>query len=259
MTTQSQANQTTTRLEEVLLFGIGATAGILVGLLLLGLALVSGIRSETNLAQSLAPIAQGVVSWLRERLVSEATLMGWPLAADTSAYWYLSRAAGLVGYVLLWAATAWGLVVSTKVAKGLIAAPFSTSLHEFLSLGALAFAGIHALALLGDRYIDFGLVDIVYPFAAGYRPGWVGLGQLGFYLSLALTLSFYLRKRIGPKTWRTLHYLTFLAYVLVVVHSLASGTDASVLAVRAMYLGTGATIVFLIYYRLLSAGRKGSN
>jgi len=243
----------------MLLFGIGATAGILAGLLLLGLALVSGLRVDANLAQRVAPVAQGIVLWLYERLISEASLMGWPLTADTPAYWYLSRAAGLVGYVLLWAATAWGLVVSTKVAKGLIAAPFSTSLHEFLSLGALAFAGIHALALLGDRYIDFGLVDIVYPFAAGYRPGWVGLGQLGFYLSLALTLSFYLRKRIGPKTWRTLHYLTFLAYVLVVVHSLASGTDAGVLAVQAMYLGTGATIVFLIYYRLLSAGRKGSD
>jgi predicted ferric reductase len=141
----------------------------------------------------------------------------------------------------------------------LLPAPFSTSLHEFLSLGALAFSGIHALALLGDRYIGFGVVDIVYPFAAGYRPGWVGLGQLGFYLSLALTLSFYVRKRIGPKTWRSLHYLTFLAYALVVVHSLASGTDASALAVRAMYLGSGATIVFLIYYRLLSAGHKRSN
>jgi predicted ferric reductase len=185
--------------------------------------------------------------------------MGWPLTAETSGYWYLSRAAGLVGYLLLWAATAWGLVVSTKIAKGLIPAPFSTSLHEFLSLGALAFGGIHALALLGDQYIEFSLVDIVYPFAASYRPGWVGLGQLGFYLSLALTLSFYVRKRIGPKTWRTLHYLTFLAYALVVVHSLTSGTDTGALLVQAMYLGSGATIVFLIYYRLLSAGHKRSN
>jgi predicted ferric reductase len=259
MTNQSQVKSTTTRLEEVLLFGIGATGGILVGLLLLGLALVNGIRGEANLIQGLVPIVQGIVSWLYERLIGEASLMGWPLTAETSAYWYISRAGGLVSYVLLWAATAWGLVVSTKVAKGLIAAPFSTSLHEFLSLGALAFAGIHALALLGDRYIDFGVVDIVYPFAAGYRTGWVGLGQLGFYLSLALTLSFYVRKRIGPKTWRSLHYLTFAAYALAVIHSLTSGTDASVLAVRAMYLGTGAVIVFLIYYRLLSAGYRGRN
>jgi predicted ferric reductase len=235
------------------------TAGALVGLLVLGLALDNWIRGDTNLASSLTPLLEWIPLWLHERLISEASLMGWPLTAETSGYWYMSRAAGLTGYVLLWAATAWGLVVSTKVAKGLIAAPFSTSLHEFLSLGALAFSGIHALALLGDHYIEFGLVDIVYPFAAGYRPGWVGLGQLGFYLSLALTLSFYFRKRIGPKVWRSLHYLTFLAYAMVVVHGLTSGTDTSALPVQAMYLGTTATIIFLVYYRLLTTaqGRRG--
>jgi predicted ferric reductase len=157
---------------------------------------------------------------------------------------------------LLWAATVWGLIVSTKVAKGVIPAPFSTSLHEFLSLGALAFSGFHALVLLGDGYIDFGLVDIIYPFAASYRPGWVGLGQLGFYLGAALTLSFYVRRRIGTKTWRSLHYLTFLAYVLVLAHALTIGTDASEQLAQAMYLATVATIVFLIYYRLLASSQK---
>jgi predicted ferric reductase len=259
VTTRPQVKRTTVQLEDVLLFGMGATAAILGGLLLLELALVSWMRGGLNLATSLTPPLEWILLWLRERLINEASLMGWPLGADSSGYWYLSRAGGLVGYVLLWAATAWGLVVSTRVARGLIAAPFSTSLHEFLSLGALAFAGLHALALLGDRYIGFSLVNILYPFAASYRPGWVGLGQLGFYLSLALTLSFYIRKRIGYKTWRSLHYLTFLAYVLVVVHGLTSGTDASALAVQAMYLGTGATVVFLVYYRLLSAGHKSRN
>jgi len=259
LTTQSQANRATPRLEDLLILGIGLAAGALIALLALAFVLSNSLRADTRLADSLVPLTGWIPLWLREWAMNETALMGWPLAAGTSAYWYMSRAAGLVGYLLLWAATGWGLVISTKVIKGLISAPFATGLHEFLSLGALAFAGFHALVLLGDQYIDFSLVDIVYPFAAGYRPGWVGLGQLGFYLSLALTLSFYVRKRIGPKTWRTLHYLTFLAYVMVVVHSLTSGTDSSALAVRAMYLGTGATIVFLIYYRLLSAGQKRSN
>jgi hypothetical protein len=259
MTTQSQVKRTTVRLEDLLSFGIGVTAGALVGLLLLGLTLDNWIRVDSNLTNSLRPLLEWILLWLHERLVSEASLMGWPLTANTSAYWFISRAGGLVGYLLLWAATAWGLIVSTKVTKGLIPAPFSTSLHEFLSLGALAFSGVHALALLGDRYIEFGLADIVYPFAASYRPGWVGLGQLGFYLSLALTLSFYLRKRIGHKMWRSLHYLTFLAYVMVVVHSLASGTDSSALAVQVMYLGTTAAIIFLTYYRLLTTKQRRGN
>jgi hypothetical protein len=53
--------------------------------------------------------------------------------------------------------------------------------------------------------------------------------------------------------------LTFLAYALVVVHSLTSGTDTRALPVQAMYLGTGAVLVFLIYDRLFSIGQKRGN
>jgi predicted ferric reductase len=150
----------------------------------------------------------------------------------------------------------WGLATSTKVAKGLIAAPFAASLHEFLSLAALAFAGLHGLVLLGDRYMHFSLGNIIYPFAASYRPGWVGLGQLGFYLSVILVLSFYLRKSLGARTWRVLHYLTFLSYGLVVVHGVASGTDTSAIAVQVMYMITASAVVFLVYYRLLTSWVK---
>ena len=256
MTTQSQTNRTIFRLEDLMIFGVGMTAGTIIALLVLALALDSWLRGDFNLTNVIAPLWQSIPTWLRTWLIREVAQMGLPLAGETSAYWYMSRGAGLISYLLLWGAAVWGLLVSTKVAKDWIPAAFSVGLHEFLSLAALAFAGLHALALLGDRYIGFSLVDIIYPFAASYRPGWVGLGQLGFYLSAALTLSFYVRKRIGPKTWRSLHYFTFLAYTLVVVHSLTSGTDTRSLPVQAMYLGTGAILVFLIYYRLFSIGQK---
>jgi predicted ferric reductase len=236
---------------------IGASAGTVIGLLLIAWWLAGwldgGLRWINSGAFDIMSPA------LRDFLIHEASLMGWPLIGETSAYWYMSRGAGLVGYLLLWAATAWGLVISTKIAKGLVSAPVAASLHEFLSLGALAFAGLHALVLLGDEYIDFSLIDIIYPFAASYRPGWVGLGQLGFYLSAALALSFYLRRRIGPKTWRSLHYLTFLAFAMVLVHGLTSGTDASEPVVQLVYLLTTASIMFLIYYRLLAGGTGRNN
>jgi predicted ferric reductase len=231
-------------------------AGTLGALLLFGLLLSNALRIDTTLATSLSPMLAWVPPELRQNLIGEASLMGWPLAGETTAYWYMARAAGLLGYLLLWAATSWGLLVSTKVVKDLIAAPITVSLHEFLSLAALAFAAFHALILLGDRYINFSLIDIVYPFAASYRPGWVGLGQLGFYLSATLVFSFYIRKRIGHQVWRSLHYLTFLAYTMILVHGLTAGTDTGVLPVQAMYVATGLTIAFLIYYRLLTTKQK---
>jgi predicted ferric reductase len=258
MVTQTQTKHGTLRLEDILILAIGMTVGGLIALFLLGIVLDSWRRGNFNLGNSLASVWQWVPPAARAMLVNEASAMGWPLTGETSAYWYMSRAAGLLGYLLLWAATAWGLVVSTKVARGLVPAPFAASLHEFLSLAALAFSAFHALVLLGDHYIDLSLVDIIYPFAASYRPGWVGVGQLGFYLSAVLSLSFYVRKTISPKTWRKLHYLAFLTYGMVVVHSLASGSDTSALPVQIMYVGTGAAIAFLIYYRLFTVGQKRS-
>ncbi len=227
------------------------TAGGLIAFLLLGLGL-----NNLDLTHQLSPVWHWVPQAARQAIVKETALM-WPATVNTSAYWYMSRGAGLVSYMLLWATTAWGLLVSTKLAKGLIAASFSAGLHEFLSLATLSFAAFHGIALLGDHYINFNLMNIVYPFAATYRPGWVGLGQLGFYLTAALVLSFYVRKKVGPKAWRAVHYLGFPVYGLVLVHGITSGTDAGALPVQAMYLATGTAIVFLIYYRLLTLGNKG--
>ena len=190
MTSQTQTKPSILRQEELVALGIGVATGILGGLFLLGLVLDSELRRDSSLLNSMTAFVEWMSPWLRQILTNEATLMGWPLNAQTSAYWYMSRSSGLVGYLLLWGATAWGLIVNTKIAKGVVAAPFATSLHQFLSLSALAFAGLHALILLGDHYINFGLTDVVYPFAASYRPTWVGVGQLGFYLSATLILSF---------------------------------------------------------------------
>jgi sulfoxide reductase heme-binding subunit YedZ len=258
MVTQTQTKRGTSRLEDLLILTIGMTLGGLIALFLLGIVLDNWRRGNFNLGDGLVPLWGWIPPAAREMLINEASTMGWPLTGETAAYWYMSRAAGLMGYLLLWAGTAWGLLVSTKVAKGLVPAPFATSLHEFLSLTALAFSAFHALALLGDHYIDFNLIDIIYPFAASYRPGWVGVGQVGFYLSALLTLSFYVRKTISPKTWRKLHYLTFLTYGMVLVHGLTAGTDVSALPVQIMYVASGAAIVFLIYYRLFTVGQKRS-
>ena len=250
MTTQTQTNRTLSPLENFLILTIGVTGGGLIAFLLLGLGL-----NSLDLMHQLSPAWHWVPPAARQAIVTEAALM-WPAAAKTSAYWYMSRGAGLVSYVLLWATTAWGLLVSTKLVKGLVAAPFAAGLHEFLSLATLSFAAFHGLVLLGDRYINFSLIDVVYPFAATYRPGWVGLGQVGFYLTAALVLSFYVRKKVGPRTWRAVHFFTFPAYGLVLVHGITSGTDSSALPVQVMYLATGTAIVFLVYYRLLTLGNR---
>ena len=247
MTTQTQSKHTLLRWTNPDVLHLGIIAGEVAALLWVGLALAAGLHGRAGLFPAAGQLLSDEV----------ARIGGLLTAVDTPAYWYLSRGAGLVGYLLLWGSTIWGLVTTTKVAKGAVSGPFANGLHEFLSLAALGFGTLHALALLGDHYLNLSLANVIYPFAVtSYRPGWVGLGQLGFYLSIALAASFYVRKSIGPRTWRVLHYAAFLSYATVLVHGITSGTDSSTLPVQVIFVTTGTAVAFLVYYRLFTSRLK---
>ena len=94
---------------------------------------------------------------------------------------------------------------------------------------------------------------IVVPFAIGYRPLWTGLGIVGGYLAAILALSFYVRKRIGVRLWRRMHRFTVVVYVLALVHSLGSGTDASIPLVRDAMLASALPVLFLFALRVASS------
>jgi predicted ferric reductase len=240
-----------------LLVGLGVVAGGIVALL--GLWLWLNYRSDPT--HSLLAIASfNLAGWLpvswRVWLGQEAQVLGLPFRAETKAYWYMARAGGLVGYLLLWLSVVWGLALSTKIAEGLVAAPLAYSLHEFLSIGTVLFAAGHALVLLGDRYIGFNIFHLAIPFLAPYEPLWTGLGTMGLYLSAVLTGSFYLRKQLGQKVWRALHYLTFIAYGLALTHGVMAGSDSRLGLVQWMYISTGLCALFLVYYRLFTLKAK---
>ncbi len=181
----------------------------------------------------------------QQYLSTQTQLMGLPLAGATSAYWYMARAGGMVAYLLMWLATVWGLLLSTKVTARLVPPALAYGVHEFLSILTILFAALHAGVLLGDHYINFNIFHLAVPFIAPYRPVWTGLGIIAFYLSVALVGSFYVRKYIGQRAWRLLHYLTFAAYLLVLGHALGAGTDSGLLVSILLYWSTGFSVLFL--------------
>lgn len=194
-------------------------------------------------------------SW-QTAATDQARAMGLPLAADSKAYWYMARAGGVLSYVLLWLATCWGIMMSSKFIKGVVDVPVAYALHEYLPILGVVFAALHAAVLLGDSYIAFKPWQLLVPFASPYKPFWTGLGVLAFYLSVALIASFYVRKRIGQKTWRALHYASYLAFLIALLHGVMAGSDSGATAMRALYFGTGGLSVFLLLYRLLAHAPK---
>ncbi len=174
--------------------------------------------------------------------------------SNPKAYWYLSRGTGFVSLGLLWLSMMLGIGITNKMARLWPGTAPAFAIHEYTGLLGLLLASFHALVLLGDKYSQYKLAQLLMPFgSAQYRPIWVGLGQLGFYAWFIIALTFYIRRVIGKKTWRAIHYASFACYLAALVHGLLSGTDTGMLWAQDFYWITGAGLLFVLVYRILTS------
>jgi predicted ferric reductase len=171
---------------------------------------------------------------------------------SAKAYWFISRSSGVLAYLLLTLSVMWGLVQSGGILRPTLPPALALGLHNYLSWASLAMATLHGLILLGDNKPPMNLADIIIPFVGPYRPMWVGLGVLGIYLMLLVSVTFYVRSKIGQKTFRVIHYASYAAFVLVTWHSLGAGTDTS--ALRLVYVPSIGGVGLLTIWRIWNSG-----
>ena len=172
--------------------------------------------------------------------------------------WLTSRVTAFLAYFAITASVVYGLLLSTKLLDAIAHRPVSFALHQDLAAVGLGLAAIHGALLSLAQTFHFSFIDLLVPFASPYRPIAVGVGQLAFYVVALVTLSFYARRRIGQRAWRTIHYLTFLAFVGSTAHGIAAGTDSSQPWAFWTYAGSAAIVAFLLAYRIVisvAAGR----
>ncbi len=165
-------------------------------------------------------------------------------------FWYLSRAAGITAYLLLFASVAVGMASNMKLAGRTMPRVVSFELHRVVSLLALAFTLFHVYVLLGDEYFRFSIGELTVPFASPYRPWQTALGVFGLWTLVAVVASSYVRHLMSLRTWRAIHYLSFALYGIATFHGIASGADARAFWASAMYLGTGLVVLTLVFYRV---------
>jgi len=214
-----------------------------------------GIVNAALLAITLVLGAALAATWvlLPQTAVGQNALGGLRtlFAADsTQIWWYVTRSAGIIAYLLLWFSTVWGLAVPSKLLTPVLEQTFTIDFHEFTSLLSIGFTLLHVFVLTIDRFLPYTPLQILVPFLSPYRPFWVGIGVLSFYITLLVTITFYLRSKIGVKTFRSIHVLSLLGYLGVTLHGLYAGTDAPLAAMQLLYKGTALTVIFLTVYWL---------
>jgi len=169
------------------------------------------------------------------------------------AWWLASRASGIVALVLIALSVAIGLAMAAKAFRKPGLPKLLIAIHEHAALAALVAIAVHGITLLGDHWLDPGILGITVPFVIDHEPVFTGLGIIGGYLAAILGLTFYVRRRIGTRRWRNLHRLTPVVYVLGVIHTLGSGSDAGTVWMTLVLLATGTPILYLGILRALPA------
>jgi predicted ferric reductase len=205
-----------------------------VTLLVLGIILLGALFSLT-------PAGQAAGNWL-----------SWFFALGSiQLWWYVTRASGIVAYLLLWLSIVLGLAVSSKFLDRMLDRVFTYDFHQFISLLSIAFILVHAGVLLLDRYLPYSIWQILVPFISPYRPFWVGVGVVGFYLTLLVTVTFYIRKRIGMRAFRVIHILSLVGYLGATLHGIFAGTDSPLASMQLVYKGTGLVVIFMTAFWLV--------
>ncbi len=212
-----------------------------------------GFAPATSLARwGMAAVAVGIVVGATAPAVlgGLATIA---IDAPDGLPWLLERVFAFLGYIAMTGSVVYGLLLSTRILDAIAHRPVSFNLHQELATWGIGLAAIHGALLMLDTSVPFSIAQLLVPGLAPHAPLAVAAGQVALYLALIVTVSFHVRRVIGQRTWRILHYTTFLAFVGVTVHGIASGTDSSAPWAQWLYLGSAAVVTFLLTFRIAMA------
>jgi len=160
--------------------------------------------------------------------------------------WYLSRATGLVGWVLLAVATIWGLLLTSRLLERRPSPAWLLDLHRHLGSLALLLTVVHVGAIWVDDFVDYTIAELVIPFTSDLETLAVAFGVLSLWMLVVIQASSWQRARIPLPLWRRLHWLSAPLFVIVSLHGWLVGTDSDhpLAAIVALILIAEIALIF---------------
>ena len=172
---------------------------------------------------------------------------------SSPALWYASRATGIVCLLLFTVVVVLGILVGRQGRLPGLPAFAVTGLHRNLSLLATAFLAVHVLTAVADSYVSIRLVAAVIPFTSSYEPLWMGLGAVALDLIAAVIITSLVRLRLGRRLWRAVHWFTYVAFPVTVLHSIGSSKDLQSGGLLALTVACVLAVCAAAGYRLSRA------
>ena len=136
---------------------------------------------------------------------------------------YLIRGTGVSALVLFTAAVVLGVAVRGGARPAGARRSSVVRAHRTVSMTAVGLMLVHVVANVVDPLGHKTVASALLPWTS---PVFVGLGSLAFDLALVLTVTSLLRDRVGRRTWKAVHLLSYVLWPCVVAHAWLTGQDA---------------------------------
>jgi hypothetical protein len=188
-------------------------------------------------------------------MVLVSTLTGWSPSPLT---WYVARASGLVLYLLTWFVMILGIGLTTRLFNRFGGRGVVFSLHAFTFHLWYGFFMLHILSLAIDPTVNFGPRQLFVPFTTDVREPWTSLGIIGAEIAIIVGASFAIRRLIGFRVWRAMHWLSFPVFAMALAHGFGAGTDSGSILAQLLYFATSAILVFLLIFRIMTRSERRS-
>ena len=173
-----------------------------------------------------------------------------------TAFWYISRATGIVAFLLLTAVFVLGIAVRGKSRLPGLPRFATAELHRNISLLAVVFVAVHVLTAVLDSYVHIPLLAAVVPFTSGYERLWLGVGAVACDLMLAMIVTSLLRARLNRVLWRAIHLTAYLCWPVALVHSVFSSEDLRQFPMMFIALASVVLIIAAVAWRVVRASRQ---
>ena len=164
--------------------------------------------------------------------------------------WFLTRSSGMVALIFLTGSVALGVVTSVGWSSVRWPRFITIAVHRNISLIAMVLLGFHIATTVLDGYAPIGWLDAVVPFRSAYRPIWLGLGALGFDLLLAVIVTSLLRRHLSYAAWKAVHWASWAAWPLAVLHGLGTGSDSMNGWSQVIYVACAAVVIAACWWRI---------
>lgn len=174
-------------------------------------------------------------------------------AFSSNPLWYTTRSTAVVGFVLLTIGAVLGVASTQRTLASRAWPRFATqALHRNVNVLGLLFIVVHIITTVADSYVNVSVASAVVPFASSYKSTDVMWGTVAFDIFLIVAVTGFLRVRMKEPVWRWIHFLSYVAWPLSMIHFISTGTDGATnkwgfwLAVVATFAVAAAAVLRIV-------------